>query len=146
MRRRLRKCIIDSWKLVMDVAKFSACFCHESIDHPVCKSLVGTYMYNGRYFSVEKEQSSPTTESRANAVKRQLWCCPSWKWCLPGAVRTKKSKFTALVGFTVVCSYSGEHEGWRFELNWTELKELWRDLSSKKFESVKHKLLYFPYR
>ena len=36
----------------MDVAKFSACFCHQSVDHPVCKSLVGTY--NGRYFSVEK--------------------------------------------------------------------------------------------
>ena len=36
----------------MDVAKFSAGFCHQSIDHPVCKSLVGTY--DGRYFSVEK--------------------------------------------------------------------------------------------
>ena len=36
----------------MDVAKFSACFCHQSIDHPVGKSLVGTY--DGRYFSVEK--------------------------------------------------------------------------------------------
>ena len=36
----------------MDVTKFSACFCHESIDHPVCKSLVGTY--DGMYFSVEK--------------------------------------------------------------------------------------------
>ena len=36
----------------MDVAKFSAYFCHQSIDHPVCKSLVGTY--DGRYFSVKK--------------------------------------------------------------------------------------------
>ena len=27
----------------MDVAKFSASFCHQSIDHPACKSLVGTY-------------------------------------------------------------------------------------------------------
>ena len=35
----------------MDVAKFSACFCHQSIDHPVCKLLVG--IYDGRYFSVE---------------------------------------------------------------------------------------------
>ena len=34
----------------MDVAKFSASFCHQSIDHPACKSLVGTY--DGRYFSV----------------------------------------------------------------------------------------------
>ena len=52
MRRRLQKCIIDPRKLAMDVAKFSACFCHQSTDHPMCKSLVGTY--NGRYFSVEK--------------------------------------------------------------------------------------------
>ena len=37
---------------MVDVAKFSACFCHQSIDHPVYKSLVGTY--DGRYFSVEK--------------------------------------------------------------------------------------------
>ena len=44
---------IDPWKLVMDVAKFSACFGHRSIDHLVCKSLVGTY--DGRYFSVEKD-------------------------------------------------------------------------------------------
>ena len=36
----------------MDVAKFSACFCYQAIDHPVCKSLVGTY--DARYFSVEK--------------------------------------------------------------------------------------------
>ena len=36
----------------MDVAKFSACFCHQRIDYPVCKSLVGTY--DGRYFRVEK--------------------------------------------------------------------------------------------
>ena len=36
----------DPRKLVMDVAKFSACFCHQSIDHPVYKLLVGTY--NGR--------------------------------------------------------------------------------------------------
>ena len=52
MRRRLRKGIIDPRKLAIDVAKFSACFCHQSIDHPVCKSLVGTY--DGGYFSVEK--------------------------------------------------------------------------------------------
>ena len=26
---------------MIDVAKFSACFCHQSINHPVCKSLVG---------------------------------------------------------------------------------------------------------
>ena len=36
----------------MDVAKFSACFCHQSINNPVCKLLVG--IYDGRYFSVEK--------------------------------------------------------------------------------------------
>ena len=36
----------------MSAAKFSACFCHQSIDHPVCKSLVSTY--DGSYFSVEK--------------------------------------------------------------------------------------------
>ena len=52
MWRRLQKCIIDPWKLAMDVAKLSACFCQQSIDHPVCKSLVGNY--DGRYFSVEK--------------------------------------------------------------------------------------------
>jgi len=33
----------DPRKLAMDVAKFSSSFCHQSIDHPVCKSLVGTY-------------------------------------------------------------------------------------------------------
>jgi len=27
--RRLRKCIIDLWKLAMEVAKFSASFCHQ---------------------------------------------------------------------------------------------------------------------
>ena len=43
---------MDPRKLAMGVARFSACFCHQSIDRPVCKSLVGTY--NGRYFSVEK--------------------------------------------------------------------------------------------
>ena len=37
----------------MEVDKFSACFCHQSIDHPVCESLVSTY--DGRYFSVEKD-------------------------------------------------------------------------------------------
>ena len=36
----------------MNVAKFSACFCHQRIDYPVYKPLVGTY--DGRYFSVEK--------------------------------------------------------------------------------------------
>ena len=50
--RNAEKSIIDPRKLAIDVAKFSACFCHQSIDHPVCKSLVGTY--DGRYFSVEK--------------------------------------------------------------------------------------------
>ena len=48
----------------MDVAKFSGCFYHQSIDHPVCKSLVGTY--NGRYFSVEK-----------NSLRLQLSCEPA---------------------------------------------------------------------
>ena len=63
----------------------------------------------------------------------------------PEQFRTEKSKFTALVGFTVICSY-------RISLGNTKdegLKELWRDLSSKKadfFESVRHKLLYLPYR
>ena len=35
----------------MDVAKFSASFCHQSVDHPVCKSLVGTYnrVCNSKY-------------------------------------------------------------------------------------------------
>ena len=58
---------------------------------------------------------------------------------------TEKSKYTALVGFTVICSYrislgDAKDEG---------LKELWRGLSLKKanfFESVRHKLLYLPYR
>ena len=45
----------------------------------------------------------------------------------PEQFRTEKSKFTTLVGFTVVCSYrislgNAKDEG---------LKELWRDLSSK---------------
>ena len=48
----IKKCIIDPRKVAMDVAKLTVCFCHQSIDHPVCKSLVG--IYNGRYFSVEK--------------------------------------------------------------------------------------------
>ena len=47
----------------MDVAKFSACFCHQSINHSVCKSLVGTY--DGRYFSVAK-----------NNLRLQLSCEP----------------------------------------------------------------------
>ena len=49
----------------MDVAKLSACFCHQGIDHPVCKSLVGNY--NGRYFSVEKN-SLPLQLSREQAL------------------------------------------------------------------------------
>ena len=45
----------------------------------------------------------------------------------PEQFHNEKSKFTALVGFTVVCSY-------RISLGNTkdeDLKELWRDLSSK---------------
>ena len=58
---------------------------------------------------------------------------------------TEKSKFITLVGFTVICSY-------RISLGIVKdegLKELCCDLSSKKanfFESVRHKLLYFPCR
>ena len=48
-----RRCIIDPRKVAMDVAKFSACFCRQSIDYPVCKLLVGSY--DGGYFSVEKK-------------------------------------------------------------------------------------------
>ena len=48
--------------------------------------------------------------------------------------RTEKSKFTTLVGFTVVCSYrislgNAKDEG---------LKELWRDLSLKKANFFNH--------
>ena len=127
----------------MNVAKFSACFCHESIDHPVYKSLVGTY--DGRYFSIEKEQSSPTTELQASTIKHQNFgfgAALRESDAYPEQFHTEKSKFTALVSFTVVCSY-------RISLGNTKderLKELWHDLSSKKFESVRHKLLYFPYR
>ena len=31
----------------MDVANFSVCFCHQSINHPVCKLLVGTWVSSG---------------------------------------------------------------------------------------------------
>ena len=55
----------DPRKLVMDVAKFSASFCHQSIDHPVCKSLVGTY--DGRLFSVENN-SLHLRSSRESAL------------------------------------------------------------------------------
>ena len=81
----------------MDVAKFSANFCHQSIDHPVCKSLVGMHL---RWKAVQcrKQHSLPTIESQASAVKRQLRYCPLWKWLLPGAVPHRKSKFTAFVG------------------------------------------------
>ena len=77
------------------------------------------------YEHVRKEQSSPTIELRASAIKHQLWCCLSLKCRLPRAV---PHRFTALAGFTVVCSY-------RISLGNTKdegLKKLWRDLSSKK--------------
>ena len=51
MWRRLRNFIIDPRKLAMDVAKFSACFCHPRY-RPSSVSLVGNY--DGRYFSVER--------------------------------------------------------------------------------------------
>ena len=60
--------IIDPRKLAIDVAKFSACFCHQSIDHPVCKLLVGTY--NGGYFSVEKNSLRLQLNRGASTIKR----------------------------------------------------------------------------
>ena len=53
---------------MIDVAKFSACFCHQSIDHPVCKSLVGTY--DGGYFSVEKNSLRLRLSCGASTIKR----------------------------------------------------------------------------
>jgi len=51
--------------------EFSASFCHQSINHPVCKSQVGTY--DGRYFSVEKNSlrlrlSHMSTRKASNLV------------------------------------------------------------------------------
>ena len=127
----------------MDIAKFSTCFCHQSIDHPVCKSLVRTY--DGRYFGVGK-----------NSLRLQLSHEPVLSSVNFGAAiresvayleqfRTEKSKFNALVGFTAVCFYRISLGNAKDEC----LTELWCDLSSKKAnfsESVRHKLLYFPYR
>ena len=65
------------------------------------------------------------SEKFASAIKHQLRCCLSLKCRLPRAV---PHRFTALAGFTVVCSY-------RISLGNTKdegLKKLWRDLSSKK--------------
>ena len=125
MWRRLRKCIIDPQKLAIDVAKFSACFCHQSIDHPVCKSLVGTY--DGGYFSVEKN-SLRLQLSRERALQSvNFGAALHESDAYPEQFHTEKSKFTTLVGFTVVCSY-------RISLGNTKdegLKELWCDLSSK---------------
>ena len=45
----------------------------------------------------------------------------------PEQFRTEKSKFTTLVGLTVVCSYRISLGNMKDE----GLKELWRDLSSK---------------
>ena len=47
----------------------------KSIDHSVCKLLVGTY--DGKVFWCRQKWSSPTFESHASTIKRQLRCCPS---------------------------------------------------------------------
>ena len=68
-------------------------------------------------------------ESRASAVKGvNFGAALRESDAYPEQFRTEKSKFTTLVGFTVICSYrislgNVKDEG---------LKELWRDLSSKK--------------
>ena len=68
-------------------------------------------------------------ESRASAVKGvNFGAALHESDAYPEQFCTEKSKFITLVGFTVVCSYrislgNVKDEG---------LKELWRDLSSKK--------------
>ena len=96
----------------MNVAKFSACFCHQSIDHPVCKSLVGTY--DGRYFKCRKEQSSPTIESQARTIKRPTSVLPFVKVTLTRSSSTPKNP--SLLHWLIHChmflqNLPGEREG-----------------------------------
>lgn len=49
---------------------------------------------------------------------------------------TRKLKSTAFDSSTVVCSY---------RISWVNVKDERGDLSSQKFESVRHKHLYYPY-
>ena len=110
----------------MDVAKFSACFCHQSITIQCVSCQLAPVMEGS---SVQK-----TTVFAYDRVASQ--CCKSVNFgaalcesdAYPQQFRTEKSKFITLVGFTVVCSCrislgNAKDEG---------LKQLWRDLSSKK--------------
>ena len=54
----------------------------------------------------------------------------------PEQFRTDKSMFSALISFTIATSYGISQGNMKDE----DLKELWHP------ESVRHHLLYFPYR
>ena len=88
----------------MDVAKFSACFCHQSINNSVCKSLVGTY--DGRYFSVENSLRLQLS----SAIKRQLWSLPFVKGMLTRSSSTLKN--SCLLHWLVSLSYVLTESPW----------------------------------
>ena len=108
MRRRLRKCINDPRKLAMDVAKFSACFCHQSIDHPVCK--VASWHLRWKVFQCRKEQSSPTIESRASAIKASTSVLPIAKVTLTRSSSAPKNP--SLLFWLVSLSYVLTESPW----------------------------------
>ena len=128
----MRKCIIDPRKIAIDVAKFSAFCCHQSI---VCKSVVGTY--DGRYFSVEKNgfRLQLIREPALLASTSVLPFVNKWRLHGAGPHRVYFGWFHCRM---FLQNLPGESEGWRFEraMAWFAIEK------GKFFESVKHKLLY----
>ena len=105
---KLRKCIIDPRKLAMGVARFSACFCHQSIDHPVCKSLVGSY--DGRYFSVEKNSLRLRLSRKPALIKESTSVLPFVKVTLTRSSSAPKNP--SLLLWLVSLSYVLTESPW----------------------------------
>ena len=103
----------------MEVTKFSASFFHQEY-----RSSFASWHLQWKVFQSGIKNGLCLRLSWVSTlcIKRQIRCCPLWKWCLTGAVQQQiihvYGILVILVSFTVSSSFKISHMEEEMEVNW----------------------------